>query len=218
MKTMLRIMMVSLLALGAAMASAGEGMMARFQPGVHYKVLTEPSMPRDESKVEVAEIFWYGCPHCYHLEPLVQGWKAKLPADVDFLRIPAQFSKQWQLHAALYYMTEVLGVTAKTHGPIFDAIQGQKMRLFDKFEQQKFLAPYGVSEADFNRVWDSNGVRRLMAQADQKVRQYQVNGVPAIIVNGKYMVDAASAGGQDKIFAVVDYLIEQERAKLKGKK
>lgn len=218
MKTMLRIMMVSLLALGAAMASAEGGMMARFQPGVHYKVLAEPTLPRDESKVEVAEIFWYGCPHCYHLEPLVQGWKAKQPADVDFLRIPAQFSKQWQLHAALYFMTEVLGVTEKTHGPIFDAIQGQKMRLFDKYEQQKFLASYGVSEADFNRVWDSNGVRRLMAQADQKVRQYQVNGVPAIIVNGKYLVDAASAGGQDKIFAVVDYLIGQERAKLKGKK
>jgi len=188
---------------------------AEYTAGQHYKVLENPSIPRDTSKVEVVEIFWYGCPHCYHLEPTVQAWKKSIQVDVDFYQMPAQFSRKWQIHAQLFYVMEATNVLEKAHGDVFEAIHKDRKWLLDEDDQKAFLAQYGVSEADFDKHYDSFNVRRQLKMADQRVRQYQISGVPAVIVNGKYFVDASSAGGQDKIFGVVNYLIEQERKSLK---
>jgi len=188
---------------------------AEYKEGVHYKVLENPSIPRDASKIEVVEIFWYGCPHCYHLEPAVEAWKKSIQADVDFYQMPAQFSRKWKIHAELFYVTQALKVKDKVHGKIFDAIHKDRNWLLDTDDQKEFLAQYGVSEADFDKHHDSFGVRRQMKMADQRIRQYQISGVPAVIVNGKYFVDASSAGGQNKIFWVVNHLIEKERQAMK---
>ena len=101
------------------------------------------------------------------------------------------------------------------HQPIFDAIHKQRKPLLDKDDQKEFLAQYGVSEADFDKYDDSFSVRRQLKMADQMVRSWAISGVPAVIVNGKYMVNASSAGGEEKVFDVVNYLIEQERQSLK---
>jgi thiol:disulfide interchange protein DsbA len=203
-------LMAAVLLVSAAVSQA-----ETYSAGQHYKVLANPTMPRDTSKIEVVEVFWYGCGHCNHLEPRVQAWKKFLQADVDFYQLPAQFSRQWKIHAGLFYLTKALKVNDKVHQGIFDSIHKKREPLFSESDQKEFLAKYGVSEADFDKYNDSFGVRRQLKQADQKVRTWGISGVPAIIVNGKYMVNASSAGGEEKIFDVVNYLVEQERQALK---
>lgn len=183
--------------------------------GQHYKVLANTTLPRDASKIEVVEVFWYGCGHCNHFEPTVQAWKKFIQADVDFYQVPAQFSRQWKIHAQLFYLTHALKINEKVHQPIFDQIHKKRNPLLDSDDQKEFLAQYGVSEADFDKHDDSFGVRRQLKKADQMVRTWAISGVPAIIVNGKYMVNASSAGGEEKVFGVVNFLIEQERKLLK---
>lgn len=178
-----------------------------------YKVVPTPQAVPANGKVHVEELFWYGCGHCFSLEEHVESWAAKLPADVEFNRVPAMFGKSWVIHAQMFYVGQVLGVTEKTHGDIFKAIHINGKRLQRKSEQQAFFEAYGVSESDFNKAYNSFTVKSRLQQGDKRIRAYQVSGVPAIIVNGKYMVDAASAGGQQNMFKVVDYLIEQERKK-----
>ncbi len=202
----MRMLLGATLLIMATVASA-----ETYRQGQHYKVLDNPSIPRDQNKIEVVEVFWYGCPHCYDLEPTVQAWLKFQQADVDFYQLPAQFSTRWAEHAALFYLTHALGVNDKVHEDIFDAIHKERKPLSSKSDQQEFLAEHGVSEADFDKHYDSFGVRRQLKMADQRIRQYKISGVPAVIVNGKYFVDAKTAGGQSKIFNVVNFLVEKER-------
>ncbi len=178
-----------------------------------YKLIEQPQAVPANGKVHVEELFWYGCGHCFSLEEHVNSWSAKLPADVEFSRLPAMFGKAWVIHAQMFYVGEVLGITEQSHSDIFNAIHINGKRLQRKSEQQEFFAAYGVSEADFNKAYNSFTVKSRLQQTDKRIRAYRVSGVPAIVVNGKYLVDAASAGGQQNMFKVVDYLIEQERKK-----
>ncbi|MFT6190553.1 MAG: thiol:disulfide interchange protein DsbA [Oleispira sp.] len=178
-----------------------------------YTLIEQPQTVPANGKVHVEEIFWYGCGHCFSLEDEIANWSSKLPADVAFSRIPAMFGKSWVIHAQLYYMGEVLGITDKSHRDIFNAIHINGQRLQRKSEQKEFFAAYGVSADDFDKAYDSFTVKSRLQQGDKRIRAYRISGVPAIIVNGKYLVNASSAGGQNNIFKVVDYLIAQERIK-----
>ena len=201
--------------MAVAMMFSFSAMAADYQEGKHYKKLADPVMVRDPSKVEVVEVFWYGCGHCNHFEPTVKAWKMSIQSDVDFRQVPAQFSRQWKIHAGLFYLTKALKVGDKAHQAIFDSIHKYRKPLLDKDDQKEFLAQYGVSEADFDKYDDSFMVRRQLKMADQLVRDYKISGVPAIIVGGKYVVNASSAGGEEHIFGVVNHLIELERKLLK---
>lgn len=176
----------------------------------HYKVLQNPQAVPADGRVHIEEMFWYGCGHCFSLEQYVNKWKATKADNVEFSRIPAMFGKTWVIHAQLYYVSEVLGLTEKTHDAVFNAIHLNKQKLTRKSEQQAFFADFGVSEEDFNKAYNSFTVKSRMKQGDKRVRAYKVSGVPAVVVNGKYMVDAGTAGGQHNMFKVVDYLIQQE--------
>ena len=207
--------LIRTLLVSAAMLVAFSAQAIDYKEGQHYTTLANPTMARDASKVEVVEVFWYGCGHCNKFEPTVQAWTKSIQADVDFHQVPAQFSRQWKIHAGLFYLTHALKINEKVHQAIFDEIHRNRNPLLNKDDQKAFLAKYGVSEADFDKYDDSFGVRRQLKMADQLVRDYAISGVPAIIVNGKYMVNATSAGGMDNIFGVVNYLVEQERKLLK---
>ncbi|WP_455365165.1 thiol:disulfide interchange protein DsbA/DsbL, partial [Kaarinaea lacus] len=181
-----------------------------YKEKIHYERVLPAQPTTTGDKVEVVEMFWYGCPHCNNLEPYVNRWLKKKPAQAEFVRMPAIFRPEWELHARAYYTAEILGVLEKTHAAMFEAIHQQKRRLNTDAEIQKLFAEHGVSAEDFNRVFRSFAVEAKIRRAKDMSERYGIRGVPALIVNGKYRTGARLAGGNANIFRVVDYLVAQE--------
>lgn len=189
---------------------------AQYSPGNGYNLLENPVAVMADGKIHVEEAFWYGCPHCNDLEKSVTPWRKTLASDVEVTGVPAQFGRAWVAHAQLYYTADVLGVLDQVHGAIFNAFHRDNQRLLSAKEQRKFMQDYAkVDPKDFDKAYESFTVRSRMKQADQRIKAFGINGVPAMIVQGKYVVDASSANGQRNILKVVDFLIEKERQALK---
>ncbi|MEN8282256.1 thiol:disulfide interchange protein DsbA/DsbL [Acinetobacter gerneri] len=189
------------------MAFSANAMAADYVAGKDYTVIKNPGKVDVPGKIEVREFFWYGCPHCFKLEPYMQTWLKALPKDVNFVRSPAAMNKTWEQGARAYYVSEELGIRKKTHLPLFHAIQVDNQQLFDQASQAKFFTKFGVSEAKFNSLYNSFSVSSKVAKSNQLAQQYQLTGVPAVVVNGKYVVQ----GEDGKVTQVVNYLIEKER-------
>ena len=203
---------------GALLMAAAAVHAEEYTAGKEYKVLAEPVTVLADGKVHVEEAFWYGCPHCFHLESIIKPWKEQLAADVDFQGVPAMFGRAWVVHAQLFHVADVLGVEKKVHDDIFKAIHVDRQRLLSRDEQRDFLVEKaGISAEDFDKAYDSFAVKSRMKQGDQRIRAFQISGVPALIVQGKYVIDATSAGGQPQMLKVADFLIEKERAAMAGK-
>lgn len=185
-----------------------QAMAADFVEGTDYTVIKNPGQSEVPGKIEVREFFWYGCGHCYSLEPYMQTWLKKLPSDVHFVRTPAAMNKMWEQGARGYYVSENVGVRKNTHIPLFNAIHKDGKQIFDQASQAKFFAQYGVPEAKFNSLFNSFAITSKIAESNKLAQQYQLTGVPAVVVNGKYMV----AGNNGHVTQVVDYLIAKERA------
>jgi thiol:disulfide interchange protein DsbA len=181
--------------------------------GVHYDLLPIPVETADPNKIEVVEVFSYGCPHCFEFEPSMVAWRAKQQSDVQFRRIPATFRKDWMPLAQAYYAAEVLGVVDKVHEPIFEAIHLKGLNPSDPAVLAAvFKESAGVNNEEFQKVFDSFGVRSKVQQADAQGRMYRLQGVPTLIVNGKYTVyNVSVTGGNVDRLAVVDYLVAKER-------
>jgi thiol:disulfide interchange protein DsbA len=184
-----------------------------FQEGQHYLPITPAQPTSTKDKVEVVEMFWYGCPHCYRLEPFVKRWLKKMPKNAKFVRMPGVLNPSWEILARAYYTAEILGVVDKVHTPIFETIHEKRHRLDSEDAIMALFKQYGVSETDFKRTFRSFAVETKIRRARDMGRRYQANGVPAIIVNGKYRVNATTAGGNAKVFKVVNQLIKQESKK-----
>ena len=191
----------------AIFAISGSTMAANFVAGKDYSVVANPGKVDVPGKIEVREFFWYGCGHCFTLEPYMQTWLRKLPKDVNFVRTPAAMNPVWEMNARGYYVSEALGVRKKTHLPLFHAIHDKGQQIFDQQSQAKFFVKYGVPEAKFNSMFNSFAITSKISQAKQLARQYQLTGVPAVVVNGKYIVQ----GDNGKVIQVVNYLVDQER-------
>jgi thiol:disulfide interchange protein DsbA len=179
--------------------------------GTHYAELPVPIKARNADKVEVAEYFSYGCPHCYQFEPAIGSWKAQLPADVEFVRTPAVWNKDYQLYAQTYFTAQALNVLEEVHVPLFDAIHNQRRRLNDPERMATFFAELGVDPLAFARTYNSFGVRASTQQAEAKGRAYRSSGVPALIINGKYRIEGSMAGSNANMLLIADYLIAKER-------
>lgn len=182
-----------------------------YSDGNGYTTIDTPVRTANPDKIEVVEIFWYGCPHCYQLEPFTQAWKKDLASDVDFKYMPAVFGRGWLAHAKAFHVAKLLGVEEKLHSDLFHAIHKEHRRLNNEDDLAEFFTNYGVSEDEFKKQFNSFAVNSRLSQADAKIRAYGARGVPGLIVNGKYLVTASTAGGNSHIYDVVDYLIEQER-------
>ncbi|TCB32301.1 thiol:disulfide interchange protein DsbA/DsbL [Acinetobacter sp. ANC 4910] len=189
------------------LAFSGSVMAADFVAGKDYTVVANPGKVEVPGKIEVREFFWYGCPHCFKLEPHMQAWLKNIPKGVRFVRTPASMNPVWEQGARGYYVSEALGVRQKTHLPLFHAIHVNGQQIFDQQSQAKFFSKYGVSEAKFNSMFNSFMITSKVAQANQLAKQYQLTGVPAVVVNGKYVVQGEDA----KVTQVVSYLVEKER-------
>ena len=181
-----------------------------YKEKIHYERVLPAQPTSTDKKVEVVEVFLYTCPHCNNLEPYVHRWLKKKPAEAEFVRMPAVFRPQQELHARAYYTAEILGVLDKTHAAMFEAIHQQKRHLNTDADIQKVFAEHGVSEKDFNRVFRSFAVEAKIRRAKDMSQRYGIPGVPALVVDGKYRTGARLAGGNANIFRVVDYLVEKE--------
>lgn len=183
-----------------------------FQEGVHYQLVSPPQPTDSGDKIEVLELFWYGCPHCFHLEPVVAEWLKHKPANVTFTRMPVTLNPSWELLARAYYVAEDLGVLDKTHGPLFAAIHTQHINLNTDDDVIAFFKTQGLAEADVRNAMASFSVETKMRRAKQMGERYGITGVPAIIVNGKYRVTGSLAGSNENIIKVVDFLVRKENA------
>lgn len=199
-------MTVSVMAM-SGLANAAEPFVA----GKDYTVLSNPGKVEKPGMIEVREFFWYGCPHCYRLEPYVASWLASKPANINFVRSPAAMNPVWEQNARGYYAVELMGLTNKVHKPLFDAIHQKNQRLFDQKSLANFYQGYGVDSNKFNAMFNSFAVSGKIAQSKQLAQAYQLDGVPALVVNGKYVVK----GEDQKVIQVVNYLINKERALVK---
>ncbi len=178
--------------------------------GFEFVRITPPVPTQTGDKVEVLELFWYGCPHCWHLEPAIEHWLEGMPEQAEFRRMPAILNAQWALHARAYYTAEALGVLDRMHPVIFRAIHEQKNPLKDEDSLAKLFAQHGVAEEEFRRTFNSFFVDAQVRRAQDLSKRYDLDGVPAIVVDGTYRSSATLAGGQKELFEVVDHLIVVE--------
>ncbi|KAF1070097.1 MAG: Thiol:disulfide interchange protein DsbA [Pseudomonas citronellolis] len=183
-----------------------------YEPGKQYTELSTPVPVSQPGKIEVVELFWYGCPHCYAFEPTINPWIAKLPADVHFVRIPAMFGGIWNVHGQLFLTLEAMGVEHSVHTAVFDAIHKEGKKLATPEEMADFLAPLGVDKDKFLSTFDSFAIKGQMEKDKKLAMAYGIQGVPTMIVNGKFRFDIGSAGGPEETLKLADYLITQERA------
>lgn len=173
----------------------------------------QPQQPTQVApgRIEVLEFFWYGCPHCYAMEPFVEKWLQTKPADVEFIRVPGVLNKVWMAHARAYYTAQKLGVLDQVHKPLFDAMHRERREIFSEDALRDFFGEKGVKGADFDRVFKSHEIEIRIKQAYQLAQSYRLTGVPAFVVNGKYLTSGQLAGTYDNIINTINQLVEMER-------
>ncbi|MGV6806798.1 MAG: thiol:disulfide interchange protein DsbA/DsbL [bacterium] len=198
------------------MVSACQASENVFSAGEHYEVLPQPVPTVDASKVEVAEVFWYGCGHCYAFEPLIETWLESKPEHVEFVRVPAVWAEPMVLHAQAYYTAKALKVVDTLHPAIFEAMNPGRQRLQSEGEIAKMFTDNGVSADRFARTFNSFGVKQAATVAQSRLRAYRVQGTPEMVVNGKYRVSTRMVGTQQKMLEVVDFLVAKEAALLQS--
>lgn len=180
---------------------------ARAEPWVE---LAQPQPTRDPAKVEVIEFFWYGCPHCYEVEPDVAAWHKRQPSSVEFVRVPAIFNQRWATLARAYYAMQQLQLGEDVHTALFEAIHRDNKNLNDEASLTEFFAAQGVPREKFKSAFNSFDVDGKAGRANQMTRAYGLEGVPAFIVNGKYRVDGTSAGSTAAMLTALDQLVAKE--------
>jgi len=193
-----------------ALALAGLATPLRAQqlrPGADYVVL-KPELPVDtQGKIEVIELFWYGCPHCYTLEPLLEDWLKKLPGDVAFRRVPAVFNERWAKDAAIFYALEATGQLERLHRPLFDAIHKDALKTDQGQALGQWLSRNGIDTRKFDEAGRSFGVQSKVRRAAQLTQAYRIDGTPSMAVHGRYTVGAEQSKTQPAMLSTVDYLI-----------
>jgi len=176
-----------------------------------YERIDPPVATASPDQVEVVELFWYGCPHCFDFEPFVSRWEKNKPEYVNFRRMPAIFRDSWEPHARAFYTAEILGVVDSVHLPLFEAMQAQNPKLRTKQDLATFFAEHGVDEAEFSRTYDSFAVDSLINRSKLMQARYGIMGVPSMVINGKYRTSGSEAGSFENVIHVVVALVEQER-------
>jgi thiol:disulfide interchange protein DsbA len=191
--------------------------LSQWKAGTNYQLLAAPQPTSVAAgRVEVDEVFWYGCGHCYALDPALETWKAQKPAYVDFVRIPVIWGQAHRQHAKLYYTLQALH-RPDLHTQVFDAIHqhGTPLSSRDDLEaraqQLAFLESKGVTEKEFNAAYDSMTVAVNMQRAEQLTKNYAIANVPTLIVSGKYSTSVGEAGGTEQLLSLINDLAASEK-------
>jgi thiol:disulfide interchange protein DsbA len=200
------------LAAGLAVLASQAALAAGPVEGTNYTVL-KPAVPTNVApgKVEVVEVFWYACGHCYLIEPKLEAWNKKgRPAYVQLTRMPAVWNDVLKLHARLFYTIEVLG-RPDLNDVIFREINVNRNRLETPEKIEAFLVSKGVSKADFQKTFNGFAVESKLARAIDLNKRYRITSTPTVVVNGKYVTDASMAGGEEQLFQVINQLAAREK-------
>lgn len=207
---MKRTVLLLLSAFAAQFALAQSG--SDFELGTHYNRLT-PTQPTSSGpdQVEVAEIFWYGCPHCNTFDPILNAWEADKAEYVRFVRVPAVWNPLVRFHAQAFYTAQVLDKGAAMHEAFFAEIHNNGNYLDSPDKLADFFARFGVSRSDFAEAFNSREVNALLQRAEELNERYQISSVPSIVINGKYTSNASMAGSYDRLLEMTDQLAASER-------
>jgi thiol:disulfide interchange protein DsbA len=213
---LITILMLSLLSAAAGAEEAHDhdhSASTNFQEGKNYHRIT-PAVATEveEGKVEVLELFWYGCPHCFEFETFLSAWKDNMPEYVSFKRMPAVMNQSWAPHARAFYALETMGELERIHPIFFEAIHVQGRRLTDVESMARFLSQHDVDAEKFKSAYNSMYVETKIKRSNQLVRQYGASSVPTVIVNGKYRSTASDAGGYENLIRLINLLAEREKA------
>ena len=201
----LRRLLLMVLACALPLAVFATDLPSPFKEGQDYARLANPVPVATPGKTEVVEMFWYGCPHCYDLEPSTQAWLKRKPDNVAFVLIAVSFGASWEPGARAYYAAEALGVLDKLHQPLFEAYH-QRRPLGDVDALAAFAAEHGVDAEAFRKAYTSFQTETQLRRGNQLAQRYGIRGVPAVIVDGTYEIRSP------KVFEVVDFLISQAAA------
>ena len=201
----------------AAAPPASTPIPAKWQAGRHYRLLN-PSAPTTiaPGKVEVVEVFWYGCGACYMLDPYLESWKKTKPAAAELVRVPVTWNDGAKRHAKLFYALQALKQDGRLHTKVFDSIHRGGNGLIARDDagtlalQRDWAKANGVDPTAFTNAWNSMSVDVKLRQADDLVRRYRVEGTPAMIINGKYFTDTTSAGGVPQMLELINALVASE--------
>jgi len=203
----------------AALPAEGQLPGGRWTAGTNYKVVS-PSQPTGVApgKVEVIEFFWYGCPHCFALDPAIGSWLQNKPPSIEFVRVPVTWDEVHRAHARLFYTLKGLGKGDELHEKVFAEIHIDHQPLYapgdplqTQREQLQFAKDNGISEADFTKASTDFGVQTALARADDLVRRYRIDAVPTFVIAGKYETDLQMAGGEANLFHLINDLAASEK-------
>ena len=185
-----------------------------YREGVDFQTLAQAIPTEDPSKIELVEMFWYGCIHCYRFEPDLEDFAAQLPEDVNLVKVPVAWNDLAELHAKIYYASVALGVNEDIHMQVFKALNDERRTLANESAVLNYMEDIGQDRITFQRAFNSFGVSNQVALARSKVAAYGVRATPELVVNGKYRVSSAMAGSTQQMLVVANALIERERAAL----
>ncbi|HEY1725385.1 MAG TPA: thiol:disulfide interchange protein DsbA/DsbL [Steroidobacteraceae bacterium] len=203
----------------AALPPEGQLPSGKWVAGTNYKVLS-PAQPTDAppGKIEVIEMFWYGCPHCDDLDPYLESWKQNKAAYIQFVRVPVTWGEVHRAHARLFYTLQALGKLDQLHTKVFDEIIKQQDPLYLPADpkgtfgaQMRFAKANGISESDFTTAYNSFAVQNNLQKADDLVRRYRIDAVPEIVINGKYESDVGLVGSPDNLIHLINDLAASEK-------
>ena len=181
-----------------------------------YEVLQPPQQTETGDRIEVVDVFWYGCPHCYTFLPMMEAYEQVMPEYVEIRRLPAIFRESWAAHARAFYTAMLLGVVDQTHRPLFEEIHARRNPTDHKEALAAFFERRGVDRGTFEQTWDSFAVESLVRKSILMQQRYGITGTPSVVVNGKYRVTGRLAGGYDNVIPVVMALVEREREAQQG--
>lgn len=187
------------------------------EEGTDYKRVNRPVPVETGKQIEVVEFFWYGCPHCNQLEPALDAWVKKLPADVKFRAVPAILNPNWLPAAKLHYALADLGALDRLRGKVFDAYHKDKLNLDDEAVLMAWIKKQGLNEARFRTAYRSFSVQTRAMRGAQTARTAGISGVPVLMVNGKYLSSISMTYTEERLFEVLDQLIQRTRAERGGK-
>lgn len=212
MKTLIKTLFASL-ALVGLLASPAMAQEEAFAEGVHYEKLSNNQPVSTGDKIEVLELFWYRCPHCNTLEVPLQKWlKNGKPENAEYVAFPAVLSDRWAPGAQAFYTLEALGLLDELHGKVFYAVHSEHRNLDSARQLAEWVEEQGYSAQDVLDTYDSFAVNTKLNYAKTASRKYDVNGVPAVVVDGKYRTSVSQAGDFDTLFKVINFLVEKAAA------